>query len=65
MAIKLILIDIDGTLLDSDGYLPKENKKAIQEANDAGVKIVLCTGRPFQSTIHFMEELDLYGRKPP
>lgn len=60
MAIKLIVIDIDGTLLDSDGYLPEENKQAIQQANEADIKIVLCTGRPFQSTKHFMEELDLF-----
>lgn len=44
--IKLIAIDLDGTLLNSDKKIPDENVKAIQKAAKAGVKIVLCTGRP-------------------
>ena len=39
--IKLIAIDLDGTLLNSDKKIPDENVKAIQEAAKAGVKIVL------------------------
>ena len=41
--IKLIAIDLDGTLLNSDKKIPEENVKAIQKAAQAGVKIVLCT----------------------
>mgnify|MGYP000653561319 CR=1 FL=1 len=44
--VKLIAIDMDGTLLDSQKEIPAENIKAIQEAAAAGIKIVLCTGRP-------------------
>ena len=44
--IKLIAIDLDGTLLNSEKKIPKENISAIQAAAQAGVKIVLCTGRP-------------------
>ena len=39
--IKLIAIDLDGTLLNSDKKIPEENVKAIQKAAQAGVKIVL------------------------
>lgn len=44
--VKLIAIDMDGTLLDSQKEIPAENIQAIQEAAVAGIKIVLCTGRP-------------------
>ena len=38
--VKLIAIDMDGTLLNSQKEIPKENIKAIQEATAAGIKIV-------------------------
>ena len=38
--IKLIAIDMDGTLLNSQKEIPAENIKAIQEAAAAGIKIV-------------------------
>lgn len=59
MDIQLIAIDLDGTLLDSNRELPKENKAAIQAAKDMGVQVVLCTGRPLRSMIHLLEEVGL------
>lgn len=59
MDIKLVAIDLDGTLLDSNKIISKENKKAIKEAKEAGVKVVLCTGRPLRSMRHLLEEVDL------
>ncbi len=49
MPIKLIAMDLDGTLLDSRGKLPDENVKAVAEAAENGVKIVIVTGRRFNS----------------
>ncbi len=43
--IKLIGIDVDGTLLDSEGRLPDENVAAIEDAVSAGVHVALVTGR--------------------
>jgi Cof subfamily protein (haloacid dehalogenase superfamily) len=45
--IKLIGIDVDGTLLDSEGRLPDENVAAIEEAVGAGIHVALVTGRSF------------------
>ncbi len=45
--IKLIGIDVDGTLLDSHGRLPDENVSAIQDAVSTGVHIALVTGRSY------------------
>lgn len=47
MSVRLIAIDIDGTLLDSQGNLPNENRLAVCSALDAGIQIVLATGRAF------------------
>lgn len=57
--IKLIAIDLDGTLLNHQKKIPDENIKAIKEATEAGIKIVLCTGRPRRGTQPYFEELNL------
>ena len=57
--IKLIAIDLDGTLLNSEKKIPKENISAIQAAAQAGVKIVLCTGRPKSGIVPYFEQLGL------
>lgn len=59
MDIKLIAIDLDGTLLDSNRNLSKENLQAIQEAKAAGVRVVLCTGRPLRSMNYLLDEAGL------
>lgn len=43
--IRLIAIDLDGTLLNSRVELTQENRDALQRAHSAGVEIVLGTGR--------------------
>jgi hypothetical protein len=45
--IRLIGIDVDGTLLDPRGQLPQANIDAIQEAVNAGIQIALVTGRSY------------------
>lgn len=49
MAIKLIATDIDGTLLDSQGQLPEANARALKEAADRGIEVVIVTGRRFNA----------------
>ena len=45
--IRLIALDLDGTLLDSDKRLPPENRAALERAARAGAMIVPATGRYF------------------
>jgi len=45
--IRLLAIDIDGTLLDTQGQLPERNRDALAAAQQAGVEIVLVTGRRY------------------
>ncbi|HEY1307126.1 MAG TPA: Cof-type HAD-IIB family hydrolase [Vicinamibacterales bacterium] len=45
--IRLIGIDVDGTLLDSLGRMPADNRVAIHDAVAAGVHVALVTGRSY------------------
>src|SRR5262247_2101208 len=45
--IKLIAIDVDGTLLDTRGQIPQANIDAIHDAVSAGIHIALVTGRSY------------------
>jgi Cof subfamily protein (haloacid dehalogenase superfamily) len=47
MAVKLIALDIDGTLLDSRWTLPEPNRAAIAEATRRGIEVALVTGRRY------------------
>ncbi|WP_130832965.1 sugar-phosphatase [[Erwinia] mediterraneensis] len=59
MAIKLIAIDMDGTLLNPQHQITPAVKAAIGRARDKGVSIVLATGRPFVGVERYLMELDL------
>src|ERR1700694_4839398 len=47
MAIRLIALDIDGTLLNDQSRLPEANRKAITDASARGIEIALVTGRRY------------------
>ena len=57
--IRLLAVDIDGTLLDSRGQLPDVHHAALAEASDRGVSVALVTGRSFHFTRHVVERLHL------
>lgn len=59
MAIKLVTIDIDGTLLNSERKVTPEVKEAIKKASEQGVNIVLATGRPTIGVMPLIKELGL------
>ena len=48
MDIKLIALDLDGTLLTEDKQLSERNRKALEVCIEKGVYIVPCTGRTFE-----------------
>jgi Cof subfamily protein (haloacid dehalogenase superfamily) len=60
--IKLVCIDMDGTLLNSNHEVSEENKAAIKKAYDMGVNIAICTGRLFLSARYYA---DLIGINAP
>ena len=58
-AIKLLGIDIDGTMIRSDGSLSPRVKAALHAATDAGIQVVPATGRPVVVAADVIEALDL------
>ena len=49
--IRMIATDLDGTLLSIGSALPEENVRALQRAMEAGVQVVLCSGRMLEATL--------------
>lgn len=61
MTIKLIAVDIDGTLLNPQNILTAATIAAVQAATAAGLKAVLCTGRPLSGVQPYLDALGLHG----
>lgn len=59
MAIKLICIDMDGTLLMDQQNISEENKKAIKEAISRGVHVAITTGRVYNCAKLYSDEIGL------
>jgi len=59
MKYKLIAIDMDGTLLNSDNEISERNQSAIREAADKGIKVVLTTGRIYSSALFYAKSLNI------
>jgi Cof subfamily protein (haloacid dehalogenase superfamily) len=47
MSLRLIALDIDGTLLDAQSHLPEVNRRAVAAASARGIEIALVTGRRY------------------
>jgi Cof subfamily protein (haloacid dehalogenase superfamily) len=58
MAVRLIALDIDGTLLDSRWQVPGANRLAIVEAAAQGIEIALVTGRRYDFALPVARSLD-------
>lgn len=59
MAIKLIAIDMDGTLLLPNHTISPAVKNAIAAARAKGVNVVLTTGRPYAGVHSYLKELHM------
>jgi len=58
MPIRLIALDIDGTLLDSRWQVSEPNRQAIQEASRRGIEVALVTGRRYDFALPVAQTLD-------
>ena len=63
MTYKMIVLDLDDTLLRDDQTISERTKDALFQAQEAGVKVVLASGRPTYGMRWVAEELKLnqYG----
>ncbi len=63
MDYKILVLDVDGTLLNSKHEISKRTRAALVKAQQAGMRIVLSSGRPLHGLLPIMQQLELsvYG----
>ena len=59
MKYKMLVLDLDDTLLTDDHQISVRNKQLLIKAQEHGVKVVLASGRPTPAMMQFAEELRL------
>ncbi|MBM4045884.1 MAG: HAD family phosphatase [Planctomycetes bacterium] len=52
--VKLLALDLDGTLLDPGGIILDEVRAALGVAAQRGIAVVIATGRPLKDTLGFL-----------
>lgn len=62
MKYKLLALDLDGTLTNSDKIITQKTIKAISDASLRGIKVVLASGRPVLGIEKLAQNLDLYNK---
>src|SRR5438876_8684330 len=61
MKIQLLVIDIDGTLLNPAGEITAYTRAAVQAAQQAGIVVTLATARRYFNSVQIANELGLQG----
>lgn len=59
MAIKAILLDIDGTLTNHKKEITPETKNALMMAQQLGIRLVIASGRPSKGIFKYGDQLDM------
>jgi hypothetical protein len=58
---KLLVVDLDGTLLRSDGVIDESDREAIERLRASGVPITIATGRLYSGTRHIARQAAIAG----
>jgi len=61
MQYKWCVCDMDGTLLNSEDAISKENEIALKELQQKGVEVIIASGRVDLMVKRFIKQLDLKG----
>lgn len=59
MTIRMIAMDLDGTLLDKEKNIAQKDKEAVKRAIAAGYYVTLATGRMYRSALPYAQELGI------
>ena len=57
MSIRLVAVDLDGTLLNSRREISEGNRRALLEAAERDVQVVIVTGRRFHSALPHVSQI--------
>lgn len=58
---KWCVCDMDGTLLNSKGFISDENESALKRLQNEGVEVMIASGRTDLMMKHYIKQLDLKG----
>lgn len=61
MAVKLLALDLDGTIFGDDLLITDRTRNAIRAAQRRGVFVTIATGRMFRSATQVAADLDIEG----
>lgn len=60
MKYKMLVLDLDGTLTNDRKEITPKTKEALMKAQEAGIRIVLASGRPTFGIAPLADELEIY-----
>ena len=61
MKYKILVVDVDGTLVGKDGSISAEDREALAKARQSGIQVSLSTGRVTQACLGIINQLSLDG----
>ena len=56
---KLLVLDIDGTLVSGRGSISTDDREALAKARDLGIQVSLSTGRGIKASLSIIDQLSL------
>lgn len=56
---RVLVVDVDGTLVSQEEELTAATREALVRAREAGIHVVLATGRRYSRTLHLVEPLGI------
>jgi len=59
MSYKAIVLDLDGTLMNSNNQITKKTQELLIKIQKLGIKVIIATGRPTQGILRVIELLKL------
>lgn len=59
MAYKMLVLDLDDTLLRDDHSISERNEKLLLEAQENGIYVILASGRPTSAMLQYARQLKL------
>ncbi len=61
MSYKMVVLDLDGTVVNRRGQISPRTRAAVRAARDAGLLVMVATGRRLRSALPYIHELGLDG----
>ena len=62
MAYQILALDLDGTLLNTKKELTENTRRVLREAIDAGILVLMATGRPYTGIPAELRNFPVYKR---